>query len=122
MRVLHSYKTSIPDSMGGLESMMPQLAPATSHLGVSNEVLALPSHPVPAVCARDGYVLHRVKCDAQFAPTIFSVSAFTRFAELARAADLIHYQFSWPFMDLLRFATRIGNPTVLTYDSDIIRQ
>ena len=122
MKVLHFYKTSIPDSMGGVELMMAQLARATSHLGVSNEVLALSSNPVPPVCARDGYVLHRVKCDVQFASTSFSVSAIARFAELARGADLIHYHFPWPFMDLVHFATRIGKPTVLTYHSDIIRQ
>ncbi len=107
--------------MGGIELMIDQLARASSHLGVNNEVLSLSSNPIPPVCTRDGYVLHRVKCNAQLASTSFSVSAISRFAELARGADLIHYHFPWPFMDLVHFASRIGKPTVLTYHSDIIR-
>src|SRR5690606_28184090 len=54
--------------------------------------------------------------------TGFSLSAFRDFAELARRADLIHYHFPWPFMDLVHFATRVDRPSVLTYHSDIVKQ
>jgi rhamnosyl/mannosyltransferase len=37
-------------------------------------------------------------------------------------ADVIHYHFPWPFMDVIHFATMIKKPTVVTYHSDIIRQ
>lgn len=71
----------------------------------------------------DGYSAHRARLDLQVASTGFSVSAFfVRFAQLAKNADVIHYHFPWPFMDVVHFATMMMKPTVVTYHSDIIRQ
>src|SRR3546814_16787922 len=41
---------------------------------------------------------------------------------MAAEADLVHFHFPWPMMDLVHFATRHGRPTVLRYHSDIIKQ
>lgn len=122
MRVLHFYKTSIPDSVGGVEQVIAQVAAGASKLGVHSDVLSLSPRPVPAVLEMDGYRLHRARLDAQFASTGISLSAFSRFAELARRADVVHYHFPWPFMDVVHFMTRVRRPTVVTYHSDIVRQ
>jgi len=122
MNVLHFYKTSMPDSTGGVEQVIDQLARGTSALGVRNTVLALSPDPVAAVVEREGYALHRVQRAAQVASTDLSLAVFRRFAALAREADLIHYHFPWPLMDAVHFATRIRKPTLLTYHSDIVRQ
>jgi rhamnosyl/mannosyltransferase len=37
-------------------------------------------------------------------------------------ADLIHYQYPWPFADMLHLAAGRDKPAVLTYQSDIVRQ
>ncbi|WP_151030200.1 glycosyltransferase, partial [Citrobacter cronae] len=37
-------------------------------------------------------------------------------------ADLVHYHFPWPFMDVVHFASRLRKPTVVTYHSDIVKQ
>jgi rhamnosyl/mannosyltransferase len=60
--------------------------------------------------------------DFQIASTGFSASAFLRFLQLAKKADVIHYHFPWPFMDVVHFVARLKKPTVVTYHSDIIRQ
>jgi rhamnosyl/mannosyltransferase len=60
--------------------------------------------------------------DFQIASTGFSLSVFSRFAQLTKEIDIIHYHYPWPFMDLVHFATRVKIPTVVTYHSDIIRQ
>lgn len=122
MKVLHFYKTAMPDSMGGVEQVIHQLSRGTSRLGVHNTVLSLSPDPVPAVVQRDGYALHRARLDATVASTGLSMAVFTQFAELAREADLVHYHFPWPFMDLVHFVSRIRKPTLLTYHSDIVRQ
>lgn len=56
------------------------------------------------------------------ASTGFSIAAFKRFRELVRQADVVHYHFPWPFMDVVHFATRASKPSVVTYHSDIVRQ
>lgn len=122
MRVLHFYKTAFPDSMGGVEQVINQIARGSAELGVSTDVLSLTSQRVERVTEMDGYHAHRARMDVQLASTGFSVSSFLRFAQLAKKADVIHYHFPWPFMDIVHFATRVKKPTVVTYHSDIIRQ
>ena len=122
MRVLHFYKTSFPDTMGGVEQVINQIARGAVKMGVKTDVLSLTPHRVPRTIEIDGYLAHRARLDLQIASTGFSVSAFLRFSQLAKNADVIHYHFPWPFMDVVHFATRVKKPTVVTYHSDIIRQ
>jgi len=122
MRVLHFYKTSFPDSMCGTEQVINQIARGTAKLGVQTDVLSLTPEKVPRTVEIDGYLTHRARLDFQIASSGFSISAFLRFAQLAKKADVIHYHFPWPFMDLVHFATRVKKPTVVTYHSDIVRQ
>jgi glycosyltransferase involved in cell wall biosynthesis len=122
MRVLHFYKTAFPDSMGGVEQVINQIARSSGRLGIKSEVLSLTPKRVPRTIELDGYFAHRAKLDFQVASTGFSVSAFLRFYQLAQKADLIHYHFPWPFMDVVHFATSVRKPTVVTYHSDIVRQ
>jgi rhamnosyl/mannosyltransferase len=122
MRVLHFFKTSFPDTMGGVEQVINQIARGANKLGVKTDVLSLTPDRVSRTIEIDGYLAHRARLDLQVASTGFSFSAFLRFAQLAKQADVIHYHFPWPFMDVVHFATRMKKPTVVTYHSDIIRQ
>lgn len=122
MRILHFFKTSFPDSMGGTEQVINQIARGANLLGVDTDVLSLTSNCSPATIEIDGYQAHRVRLNFEIASTGFSFSAFSRFAQLAKKVDVIHYHYPWPFMDVVHFATRVKKPTVVTYHSDIIRQ
>jgi glycosyltransferase involved in cell wall biosynthesis len=122
MRVLHFYKTSFPNTMGGVEQVINQIARSSSRLGVKTDVLSLTPDRVPRTIEINGYLVHRARLDFQVASTGFSITAFLRFSQLAKSADVIHYHFPWPFMDIVHFATMVKKPTVVTYHSDIIRQ
>ena len=122
MRILHFYKTSFPDTMGGVDQVINQIARGANKLGVKTDVLSLTPEREPRTIEIDGYFAHRVRLDIQIASTGFSMSAFFRFAQLAKKADVIHYHFPWPFMDMVHFATMVKKPTVVTYHSDIVRQ
>lgn len=122
MRVLHFYRTSFPDTMGGIEQVINQIARGAKKLGVETDVLSLTPDRVARTIEIDGYLAHRARLDFQIASTGFSASAFLRFLQLAKKADVIHFHFPWPFMDVVHFVTRVKKPTVVTYHSDIIRQ
>lgn len=122
MRVLHLYKTYYPDTVGGVERVINQIARSTVGMGIESEVLSLSPKPIARTIEIDGHLAHRARMDFQIASTGFSLSAFAQFATLAKQFDLIHYHYPWPFMDLLHFAARIKKPTLVTYHSDIIRQ
>ena len=122
MRVLHFYKTSLPDTMGGVERVIDQLARGSHHYGVKSEVLSLTPHQVPRTQEYQGYLTHRAKTNFDVASTSFSASSLLRFSQLCKNVDVIHYHFPWPFMDLVHFAARVKKPTIVTYHSDIVRQ
>lgn len=122
MRILQFYKTAFPDSMGGIEQVINQIARGANKLGVHTDVLSLTRDKDTRTLQIDGYLAHRSRLDMQVASTGFSLSVFKRFTQLAKKADVIHYHFPWPFMDIVHFATGVKKPTLVTYHSDIIRQ
>ncbi len=122
MKVLHFYKTYFPDTMGGLEQSINQLARSTANLGVTVDVLSLSPGMVDRTVLVDGHRAHRCRSIFEIASTPFSASAFLRFRQLARKADIIHYHFPYPFADVLHFATGVNKPSLITYHSDIIKQ
>jgi len=122
LRVLHFFKTSIADGAGGTEHMIDTLARDTGRLGIEVDVLALSRNPVPATTDMGGYRLQRSQLSLEVASNGMSLSVIPRFAELARRADLVHYHFPWPFMDLVHFLTRVKKPSIVTYHTDIVRQ
>ncbi|UII70121.1 glycosyltransferase [Pseudomonas sp. HN11] len=121
MKILHFYKTFAADQHGGVEMFIRHLTRATSQQGCENVVLSLSKDAMPCTQTAD-YQLVQAKEDFNLASTGFSLSAFKKFSTLAQSADLIHYHFPWPFMDVVHFATRVQKPTVVTYHSDIVRQ
>lgn len=122
MRVLHLFKTAFPDTTGGIEQVIHQIARGSGKHGIETDVLSLAAETKTSTTGSHGYRLHRAKRDFQIASTGFSLSAFSRFRQLARQADVIHYHFPWPFMDLLHFSGQTKKPCLATYHSDIIRQ
>ena len=122
MRVLHFYKTYHPDTVGGVEQVIRQMCVGTGRLGVANTVLSLSRQDRLEPFEFEGHTVHRVPLNAEIASNAISVQSIGALARLARAADVVHYHFPWPFMDLAHFMARVRKPTVVTYHSDIVRQ
>ena len=108
--------------MGGIEQLIHQLATGSVKLGLKVDILSLSRNAYLSKIEMNGYWIHYVPLNFEIASTGVSVRAFWRFYQLAKQADIIHYHFPWPYMDVLHFLLRIRKPTVLTYHSDIIRQ
>jgi O-antigen biosynthesis rhamnosyltransferase len=123
MRVLHFYRTYLPDTVGGAEQAIYHLCRAGADQGVENRVLTLTSR-------RDGerhvnlpgHEVERVASGFKIASVELSWRAIHRFSQLAREADVIHYHFPWPMADIAHLATRVRKPAVVTYHADIQRQ
>jgi len=122
VRILHFYKTYYPDSVGGVEQVINQLARGTIRAGSSVEVLSLTPKKKVKTIEIDGYFSHQARQNFQIASTPFSWSVLRYFRALANQADIVHYHFPWPFMDIVHFATMLNRPCVATYHSDIVRQ
>ena len=122
MKVLHFYRTYYPDSFGGVEQVIRQMVAGSARLGIEAEILTLTRDKTKLEIEYEGRPVHRAALDLEIASTGFSWSALSRFKQLAAEADIVHYHFPWPFMDVAHFACGIKKPSVVTYHSDIVRQ
>lgn len=122
MRVLHFFKTYYPDTTGGIEQVIFQLCQGTRRLGVESQVLTISQNPSPARLQVADHQVVRVKETLNLASTGLSMRVFGQFKEMAAEADLVHFHFPWPLMDLVHFVIDHGRPTVLSYHSDIVKQ
>ncbi|WP_370559477.1 glycosyltransferase family 4 protein [Edwardsiella tarda] len=122
LKVLHFYKTYYPDTFGGIEQVIYQLSESGAEYDFKSTVLSLSKRGdidnqiigVQRVCY--------AKTNFEVASTPFSLSCIKKFKELAMQADIIHYHYPFPFMDMLHFLCRINKPTVVSYHSDIVKQ
>jgi rhamnosyl/mannosyltransferase len=122
MRVLHFYKTFAPDSFGGTQSVIRDIARGTEPYGIETQVLSLSRNPDGNSVHVDGVWARKARLHLELASTGLSLSVLSVFKDMARDADLIHYHFPWPMMDLIHFLSRNDKPAVVTYHSDIVKQ
>ena len=122
MRVLHVTQTYYPDTRGGIEEVIRQIALNTKELGVETRVFTLSKNPAQAIIEIDGIKVYRVPLTVKIASCGMSISAFKQFKDLADWAQIVNYHFPWPFMDLLHLLSASSTKTVVTYHSDVVRQ
>ena len=122
MRVLHFYKTYYPDTVGGIEQVIRQMCVGTGRLGVQNRVLTLTRQKSNFDIAYEGHHITRAPQDFEIASNSVSLSSIRHLARMAKDADVVHYHFPWPFMDMAHFLARVRKPALVTYHSDIVRQ
>lgn len=122
LKVLHFYKTYHPDTFGGVEQVIFQLSETVSGHDIAVTTLTLS----PRGNIDDGKVgshsAYYSKTSFEVASTPFSFNAIKKFKILAEQADIIHYHFPYPFMDILHFISGIRKPSIVSYHSDIVKQ
>jgi len=122
MKILHVFKTYLTDSNGGIEQVIHQICHATAQQGIENRILCLTSQKNPQPVQTAEAEVFRCTIDFELFSTPFSWRAFSTFKKLAAWADIIHYQFPWPFADLLQSVIHPKKPIIVSYQSDIVRQ
>lgn len=123
IRALQVYRTYFPDPPGGLQEAVRQIAISTSRVNVESKIFTLSPEPLPKMLHRpEGAVIRAKSWAAPASCDLGGVSAFTRFAAACADSDVVHYQFPWPFEDVLHAVVRPKIPAVMTYQSDVVRQ
>jgi len=123
VRVLQVYRTYFPDPPGGLQEAVRQIAISTSRMNVSSKIFALSPNPFPAkLCRPEGEIVRAKSWAAPASCDLGGFSAFARFSKACAESDVVHYQFPWPFADVLHAVVKPTIPAVMTYQSDVVRQ
>ena len=121
MKILHVYKSYYPDTVGGIEQVIAQLGTALAAVGDESRVFTLSPDPDPPVLAWGDVEVHRCRTTVEISSNPLSVPALREFRRQVEWADVVHYQFPWPFADLMHM-TGVRKPSVVSYQSDIVRQ
>ena len=122
VQVLHVYKDYFPDTQGGLEETIRQVCLNTEQAGFRHRIFSLSPDPDPPVIHFPEADLYRFRQCCEIASCEFSVEGVQGFRKLVEWADLVHYHYPWPFGDLLHFLARVRKPSLVSYQSDIVRQ
>jgi len=123
LRALQVYRTYFPDPPGGLQEAVRQIAMASSGFGVQSRIFTLSPNSVPEIVSRpEGEVLRAHSWAAPASCDLGGLAAFRLFAQACSQSDVVHYQFPWPFEDVLHAVIRPQIPAVMTYQSDVVRQ
>lgn len=122
IKVLHVYKTYYPDTDGGIEKVLQQLMLNLNKMNVENRLLVLSEKCEPAIIQYPEGQVIRCPVTLEIASNPMSVKALATFRQQMQWADVVHYQFPWPFADLLHILSRVPKPSVVSYQSDIVRQ
>lgn len=120
MRILHIYKTYLPDSFGGVEQVIAQLTKATAPLGLESRLLTVSSNAVNDQIA--GLEVIRAPMHLNYASCPISFQFQSSFQEQVAWADILHYHFPWPFAELYHLQKKVNKPAVVTYHADIVKQ
>ena len=122
MRVTHICKGFPPDTVGGMESVVREIAAGTCALGANVEIICLSSKMGNRTETILGCKVHFCRTSFRVASTPVSVSVLFQTPKLLLNTDIVHYHFPYPFLDFIHFFSGIIQPSVVTYHSDIVRQ
>lgn len=122
MNVLHIYKSYYPQTCGGVETFIDQLALGVKKHGVNSSVLTTTNEKTIKEFSYNNYSVISVPKTFEIASCPFSLKLLSIFKKEIEKADILHYHFPWPFLDCLHFLSPDNKPTILTYHSDVIKQ
>ena len=123
MRILHIYRTYYPDSHGGIQQAIRQICLATKAYGAESRIFTLSPNPSPKeISPAEGLVIRSKSWMAPASCDLSGPSSLIEYKKLVDWADVIHYHFPWPFLDVLELFNFSNKPRVLTYHSDIVKQ
>lgn len=121
MKILHVYKRAVPFSTGGIEHVIDEVCRENHRLGHENTIVCLQ----PGIKAKKIITLPYAQVIAfpenlNIASCGFSWELLREFRQICRHHDVVHFQFPWPFADMLSMLT--DKPYMVSYQSDIVRQ
>ena len=107
-----------------MEEVIQQLCRATTKLGLNNRVVCISDQrKKKEIIETQDATVYCYPMTFEVASCGFSWPLWREFKYLSEWADVVHYQFPWPFADILALSRqRSAKPYVVTYQSDIVRQ
>lgn len=121
--ILLVYKTNHLVSFGGIESFIGSICNNINKDKFNFRVLSV-SNNVNTTCHKkiNGIEFISYKENFSISSNSFSINLLINYKNHTNWADLIHYNFPWPYGDFMHWILNIKKPYIVTYHSDIYRQ
>jgi rhamnosyl/mannosyltransferase len=113
MKVLHLFKTYFPDTQGGLEEAIRQIAKHSVKNGYEAKVVYVSKNPQKLI--QEGIETESFKYSFGPASSPFSFSLVRNVRRLIDDCDIIHLYYPYPVVELAVLRTFTKKPIVLTY-------
>ncbi len=117
MQITHIFKTYFPNTHGGLEEAIRQIARASVEEGISVSVVSLSKKAKEEI--HEGVKTQSFYANFEILSNPFSWSLLKHFRTIIKNSDIIHLQFPWPTAELLTLLFNVKKPIVLTFHCDI---
>ncbi|MCX2784426.1 glycosyltransferase [Microbulbifer thermotolerans] len=114
-QILHCYRTFYPESQGGVEQVILEIAQKVDN----SCVLTLSDRPARLKLGGEVDVVAKKRW-CSFASCCIGPGLLSELYRLH--TPLLHFHYPWPFGDLAYFLAGRSRPLVITYHSDIVRQ
>jgi glycosyltransferase involved in cell wall biosynthesis len=127
LKILQVYRTYFPDTQGGGEEVIRQIAKGIRNSGAECKIL-VPSKNAKEidVIVVDGIEVIRFPEVIELASCNMFIRGFSKYRELVAWADIVHYHFPWPFQDIMHASLpkklRSQKKFIATYHADIVKQ
>ena len=124
MKILHLFKTFMPDTIGGIEEFIRVLTKETKKGGIENTIL-VPSRQCKNTeyTQYEGIVIIRTKQTFEYASCPISFQMLKVYRSIIKDYDILHIHYPWPFADLLALLfTPKKTKIIISYHSDVVKQ
>jgi glycosyltransferase involved in cell wall biosynthesis len=121
IKVLHIFKTYFPDTQGGLEEAIRQIARYNSNHGIENRIMTVSPIPIPRIVRFQEATVVRYKTLLDVFSTPISLEFFHNFKKNISTSDILHFHFPWPWGELNFLCSNEKKPSLVTYHSDIVK-
>ena len=122
MKVLHVFKTYLPDNFKGIERVIWSIAEATARKGIEASVLTVSPNPQAQPFRIAHHLVYQAKRNLSVASTDISAEFVWKLRDLSRKFDIVHYHFPWPMMDFASLFAARQTASLVTYHSDVVKQ
>ena len=119
MKVLHVYKSFLDSSFGGVEKYIENVTISTQPFKTEHVILCTNPNK-DFYQKRKNIEIISYKRTFELSSCPVSLKMLWNFKKFAEKADIIHFQYPWPFAALFTLFTK--KKCIMTYQSDIVRQ
>lgn len=117
VKITHIFKTYFPDTQGGLEEAIRQIAKFSVRSGYYVSVVSVSKSPSEGMI--DGIFCKSYKQSFNVKSNPFSKELLFNYRDVIKNTDILHLHFPWPTGELLTLLNNVNKPIVITFHCDI---